>query len=280
MLTLQVTKNRGAAPRRTRRRPVLALAGLGLVTALAAASPASAEPVLVVTPAVGLDPAGAFVVVSGSGFEPDAQLFVMQCRASSGDDHTCNSVGLRKVTTDATGSFTANAMRLVGRFGATDCTVDACAVMTSAVSDHAGDRSQDRSAPVQFAAPVATTQAPPPETAPPAPPVTEPGPPASSAVPDPAPTTTAASGPPVDDGPTASSTTSTTSVAPAADASGQDDAGGGGADADARALAAATVQGPGDDAGGTGVLAIVGAGAAVAAVAAAGVVGVRRRRVV
>ena len=168
------------------RRPV---AGLGLVLALtsvlaaATGSPARAEPVLVVSPAAGLDPAGAFVVVSGSGYLPNSQLFVMQCRASSGDDHTCNSVGLRKVTTDAAGSFTANAMRLVGRFGATDCAVAGCAVMTSAVSDHADDRSQDRTAAIEFAAPVPTTQSPPPETVPATAPPTVPT--TASSTPDP-----------------------------------------------------------------------------------------------
>jgi hypothetical protein len=132
------------------------------VAALVVAPPASAsDPQLSVAPANGLDPAGAFVVVSGSGYLPGAQLFVMQCRSTSTDDHVCNSVGLRKVTTDANGSFTANAMRVVGRFGATDCTVDACSIMTSAVSGHSDDRSQDRAAPIGFAAP------------PPPPPVTE-----------------------------------------------------------------------------------------------------------
>jgi hypothetical protein len=34
-------------------------------------SPAGAEPVLVVSPSTGLDPAAAFVVVSGSGYLPN-----------------------------------------------------------------------------------------------------------------------------------------------------------------------------------------------------------------
>ncbi|MCB0958896.1 MAG: hypothetical protein KDB04_05175, partial [Acidimicrobiales bacterium] len=153
-------------------RPVL-LGALALLAApLLAPPPASADAAIRVSPATGLDPAGAFVVVSGTGYQPNAQLFVMQCRATSGEDHTCNSVGLRKVTTDAAGSFTANAMRLVARFGATDCTTTPCAVKTSAVADHVDDRSQDRSAAISFRAAPPTTTAPPATVAPTAPPTT------------------------------------------------------------------------------------------------------------
>src|SRR5690606_19499455 len=55
------------------------MAGLGVV--LGAPDPASAaEPSVSVSPASGLDPAGDFVVVTGRGFDPESQLFVMQCR--------------------------------------------------------------------------------------------------------------------------------------------------------------------------------------------------------
>ena len=144
-------------------------------------SPAGAAPALSVSPASNLDPNGAFVVVSGAGYRPNIQLFVMQCRATSADDHTCNSVGLRKVTTNAAGAFTANAMKVVANFGATNCLQTPCAVKTSAVADHADDRSEDRSATISFraappattappvtAAPTVTPQTTPPTTAPPA----------------------------------------------------------------------------------------------------------------
>jgi cobalamin biosynthesis Mg chelatase CobN len=147
---------------------------------------------LAVSPSANLDPNGAFVVVSGTGYRPNTQLFVMQCRATSGQDHTCNSVGLRKVTTNAAGAFTANAMKVVARFGATDCLQVPCGVKTSAVSDHADDRSEDRNANISFrAAPPAT-----------APPVTVP----PTAAPHAAPTTA----PPVTVPPTTAPTTSTT----------------------------------------------------------------------
>ncbi|HWJ64052.1 MAG TPA: neocarzinostatin apoprotein domain-containing protein, partial [Acidimicrobiales bacterium] len=117
--------------------------GAGATGAGAAAAPAAA-PSLSVSPSSGLDPNGAFVVVSGAGYRPNIQLFVMQCRATSAEDHTCNSVGLRKVTTNASGAFTANAMKVVANFGATNCLQVQCAMKTSAVADHADDRTEDR----------------------------------------------------------------------------------------------------------------------------------------
>jgi MYXO-CTERM domain-containing protein len=142
-----------------------ALGAVGTGAPRAAAGPAApaAAAALRVSPASNLDPNGAFVVVSGTGYVPNAQLFVMQCRAASAEDHTCNSVGLRKVTTDGSGSFTANAMKVVANFGATDCLRTPCGIKTSAVADHADDRSMDRTATISFRAP-----APPPTTAPPA----------------------------------------------------------------------------------------------------------------
>lgn len=140
-----------------------ALAGVGAPGARAVPSAPAATAALRVSPSSNLDPNGAFVVVSGTGYVPNAQLFVMQCRAASAEDHTCNSVGLRKVTTDASGSFTANAMKVVANFGATDCLRVPCGIKTSAVADHADDRSMDRTATISFRAP-----APPPTTAPPA----------------------------------------------------------------------------------------------------------------
>ncbi|MCB0988461.1 MAG: LPXTG cell wall anchor domain-containing protein [Microthrixaceae bacterium] len=240
-----------------------------LLTVVLGEAPAEAEPVLVVSPASGLDPAAAFVVVSGTGYLPNTQLFVMQCRGNSTDDHSCNSVGLRKVTTDASGSFTADAMRLVSRFGATDCTVEQCAVMTSAVSGHSDDRSQDRSTPIYFAAAPQTTVAPPPETIAPSPDTAPPTTPGSTTPPPVGPiapvvpeattaTTTTATDPEPpagDDGATTRSPTRSRAVAPTGDPETQD-----------------------DGTGGSGAVVVAGAGVAVAAAGAAGVVAVRRRR--
>lgn len=235
-------------------------------------SPAGAEPVLVVSPSTGLDPAAAFVVVSGSGYLPNTQLFVMQCRGNSTDDHSCNSVGLRKVTTDASGSFTADAMRLVSRFGATDCTVEQCAVMTSAVSGHSDDRSQDRSTPIYFATAPAPTVPPQTEPTAPAPTVappdaTVPGPSTSAA-----PTTTATAAPP-------SSTTTTAVPGEASDStSGSQDDSGDRAPQPGDPELASTTGEPEPDGDGSSRGLVIALSAGAAAVGAAGLVAVRRRR--
>lgn len=187
---------------------VVALAG-GLFL-VGPATPASAAPALRVSPAQGLDVAGQIVAVSGGGYQPGIQLFVMQCRAASAQDHTCNSVGLQKVTTDAAGAFSAR-IRVVGNFGATDCLRTACAVKTSAVSGHADDRSQDVSTGIGFAASA------PPATQPPAtqPPATQP--PATQPPATPAPTTPPPSGDPTTTTSTAAAgATTTTAPAPTA----------------------------------------------------------------
>lgn len=134
---------------RDRSQGVTRAAALGMLAvvfsllALVFAAPASAAPSISVSPNQGLNPDGDFVTVNGSGFEPNSQLFVMQCRSTSGDDHTCNSVGLQKVTTDGAGNFSRSGVKVTSRFGATDCFAVPCAVKTSAVSGHADDRSSD-----------------------------------------------------------------------------------------------------------------------------------------
>lgn len=141
--------------------------GMFLAAVLAFAAPASASPSLVVSPSTGLNPTRDFVTVTGRGFKPNIQLFVMQCRSTSGEDHTCNSVGLQKVMTDSAGSFTKGGVMVTARFGATDCTVTPCAIKTSAVQGHSGDRSQDRLAPISFGTSATTPPVVPAPTAPP-----------------------------------------------------------------------------------------------------------------
>lgn len=133
-------------------------AGFGVITLVFSviwvlfAVPASAAPSISVTPDQGLNPDGDFVSVTGSGFEPNSQIFVMQCRSTSGDDHTCNSVGLQKVTTDAAGNFQRSGVKVTSRFGATDCFAVPCAIKTSAVAGHADDRAFDVYAFISFGA--------------------------------------------------------------------------------------------------------------------------------
>lgn len=245
------------------------MARLGALVAVAAglvlagpASPASAAPGLGVSPAQGLSAAGQIVVVTGGGYKPNIQLFVMQCRAASAQDHTCNSVGLQKVTTDGAGAFSTR-IKVIGNFGATDCLRTACAVKTSAVSGHADDRSQDVSAGIGFAAAPPVTQ--PPATQPPAtqPPVTQPPatqppvtqPPAAGA----AGTTTTVAGATTTTKPGATTTTAddptTTTAAETDEAAAGDDEGGDDGAAPTSGdeeAAAAPVSNTRDDDGGSG----------------------------
>lgn len=261
-----------------------ALVVIGLLTgmALLTVSPAGAQARLSVSPGTGLDPAGSFVVVSGSGFEPNSQLFVMQCRSTSTDDHTCNSVGLRKVTTDGSGNFTANAMRVMANFGATDCLVVPCAIKTSAVSGHAGNRGQDVTAPISF-----NTPAPAPTEPPPVVPVEPP----SGAVPPPvdppggspevveapdredAPTTTA------DPGTTETTDSAVDATSTTTTPDDEDDPDDGEVDG---AAAPTDLAGPGSDTdgdGGSSGALLIGVVVVIFAAAAAGAVAVRRRAV-
>ncbi len=290
--------SRSHAGRRIGRAAIVALLALtaigatavGLGASAAAAAPAAA-PNLSVNPANNLDPNGAFVVVSGTGFLPNVQLFVMQCRATSTTDHTCNSVGLRKVTTSPQGTFTANAMKVVANFGATDCLKVQCAIKTSAVSDHADDRSQDRNTNIAFRAPAPPPPTAPPVTAPPPTPVPQTAPPAppTTAPPAAVTTTTAKS-----DDPKATTTTkagdddpkATTTTKAGKDDEGDDDievadesvdATAAGSDGES-AAGAATGQTPGDDGdGGSSPIVPILIVVALAAAGIGGYVVVRRR---
>ncbi|MEO6987172.1 MAG: neocarzinostatin apoprotein domain-containing protein [Aquihabitans sp.] len=168
---------------------VAVVAMVGLLVVGPAQPAAAAGPQISVSPSSGLNPDGDFVVVSGSGFHPNSQLFLMQCRNDYGGDHTCNSIGLQKVMTSSGGSFNGARVKVTGYFGSIDCTQTQCAVKTSAVAGHSGDRSQDVMSPLSFGAPAA-----PPATAPPAPqaPVTQPPATAPPATEAPATTTTEA----------------------------------------------------------------------------------------
>lgn len=136
---------------------------------------AAGSPQISVSPASGLNPDKDYVVVSGSGFNENAALFVMQCRNNSGDDHTCNSVGLQRATTDGRGNLPPTRLQVTAYMGSIDCTKTQCAVKTSAIAGHSGDRSQDVLFSLSFSAPAAPVTTPPPTAPPPtAPPATQP----------------------------------------------------------------------------------------------------------
>lgn len=257
---------------------VLAVAVAALVV-LVPSSPASAQPTVSVSPANGLNPERDFVTVTGRGFPANVQLFVMQCRSTSGQDHTCNSVGLQKVTTDASGSFTKGGVMVTARFGATDCLTTPCAVKTSAVQGHSGDRSLDRLAMITFrAAPVAppVTQAPAAPTAtvaPTAPPATAPPADVPSTTATPETTTTTAASTTTE----AEATTTTTEVE-AADEDGAEDADATTTTAVAAGTAATELgDDGGSDDGGSSALPIVAGLLALAAIGGGAAVYLRRR---
>lgn len=150
----------------------LVVAALALVGGLLLAVPAqpaaaAGSPQISVSPSSGLNPDKDYVVVTGSGFNENAALFVMQCRNNSGNDHTCNSVGLQRATTDAGGNLPPTRLQVTAYMGSIDCTKTQCAVKTSAIAGHSGDRSQDVLSSISFSAPAPPVTAPPP-TAPPA----------------------------------------------------------------------------------------------------------------
>jgi hypothetical protein len=234
-------------------------------------APASAAGVSV-SPAQGLDPAGQIVVVRGSGFRPGTALFVMECRASSAEDHTCNSVGLQKVTTDGSGSF-ATRLSVVGRFGATDCLQVPCGVKTSAVSGHSGDRSQDTSAAISFRAnPVEPPATAPPATAPPAAAPPAAAPPGTAAPADTAPPTSTTIAPTSTTGPEATTTTTSAPPRSTTTTSSPDTTG----DEVAAAAVASGDEGPGGGGDRGAPVGALVAGGALAAAVGAGVL-VRRR---
>lgn len=189
---------------------LLAAACIALPALVAGTAAAAPSPTISATPSTDLNPEGQFVTVTGTGFTPGIELFVLQCSSTSAQDHTCNSIGMQKVTTDASGSFRANPMRVTARFGATDCLQVQCAMKTSAVANHSQNRGDDLSVNISFrsAAPAtpAPTTAPPPTAAP-----------STTAAPTQAPTTaataTSTTAPPTTLVPTTAPQTSSTSVA-------------------------------------------------------------------
>jgi len=259
----------------------------GVAIALAVPSAASAAPRLAVSPSQGLNPTGQIVVVSGSGYRPNVALFVMECRASSASDHTCNSVGLQKATTDASGSFSTR-VSVVANFGATNCLQVPCAIKTSAVSGHATDRSEDVSAGIGFSAP-APAPTPPPATQPPTtqplatqPPATlAPGAPQTTAAPAQPGATTTAPGTLATSTTTPGTATSTSTIAAPkranADADSGSDDPGGGASSTEQAGGPVGAKSSNDDGGRSSTGPIV-AGALVALIAVGGGTAVVLRR--
>lgn len=130
---------------------VLLMAAVWLV---AYSSPASADGAsLEVDPSTEIDPSGGEVTVTGSGFEPSVGLFVVACDPSVPKGGACDMANFQQPQTDADGSFQVT-LKVVPKFGQTDCAKTPCGIQTSKVGDGA-NRTQERTVPIGFAGGVA-----------------------------------------------------------------------------------------------------------------------------
>ncbi len=138
--------------RRASRAPfVLMLATIGLILF---SSPARADgAALQVEPTTDLAPGGTSVKVTGTGYQPNVGLFVVNCDPSIPKGGACDMANFQQAQTSADGSFEVT-LKAVAVFGQTDCTKTPCGIQTSKVGGGA-DRSQERTVPVGFAGGVA-----------------------------------------------------------------------------------------------------------------------------
>jgi hypothetical protein len=162
-------------PRARIRLAVVAAAAAGLLVgaATSGASPAAAAPKVSVSQVDGLDPAGATLTVSGTGFDASKGIYVALCvrpapgQAPSpclGGADTTGGGGSHWISSNPppygeglatpygpSGSFTVS-LRVQGADAFTDCLADGvqCAVVTRADHTRQGDRSCDVVVPVAF----------------------------------------------------------------------------------------------------------------------------------
>ncbi len=107
----------------------------------------SAKRVLVITPSTGLSN-GENVKVSGSGFTPKDQLYLLECLASSTSQVGCDisPTSLVLVTVGANGTFPATTFKVAtgtignGKCGTTSANANACAI--NAGNSNSGDTAQ------------------------------------------------------------------------------------------------------------------------------------------
>jgi len=101
--------------------------------------------VLVVTPATGLSN-GEAVKVTGSGFTPNDQLYLIECLASSTNQAGCDLASATPVTVSSKGTLPLTSFTVItgtignGKCGTTSANADACAV--NAGNPTGGDSSQ------------------------------------------------------------------------------------------------------------------------------------------
>ena len=101
--------------------------------------------ILVVTPATGLSN-GEAVKVTGSGFTPNDQLYLIECLASSTNQAGCDVASATPVTVSSKGTLPLTSFTVItgtignGKCGTTSANADACAV--NAGNPSGGDSSQ------------------------------------------------------------------------------------------------------------------------------------------
>lgn len=133
-----------------RRRGVrlLLAAVLAVAAGLWAAIPAFAAASITVDKTEGLNPKGDQVTVSGSGFKPGIQLYLVTCDPAIPNGGACDLASFSMVDVGADGSWTSK-LKVLAKFGTTDCLKVGCAIQTSRVGEGA-DRTQETLVPIGF----------------------------------------------------------------------------------------------------------------------------------
>jgi hypothetical protein len=103
-----------------------------------------------VTPDSGLR-AGEVVLVSGTGFTPRDQLFLVECLASAGSQSGCATATATLVRASSTGSFTATRFRThVGQIGNGKCGTTTANAKNCAIDIGNANGGDTASAPISF----------------------------------------------------------------------------------------------------------------------------------
>lgn len=117
-------------------------------TAVTTPPPGPTGPQLTASRSTDLNPAGDDITVKGSGFKAATGLFVVLCDPAVPNGGACDMANFKQVKTDAAGAF-STPLHVVAKFGTTDCTKVACALMTSRIGAGA-DRTQEAKLAVTF----------------------------------------------------------------------------------------------------------------------------------
>ncbi|QWF23295.1 LPXTG cell wall anchor domain-containing protein [Nocardioides sp. LMS-CY] len=104
----------------------------------------------------GISTAGESITATGTGFQPNIDLYLVNCDTAVPAGGACDMARLEEVHTDANGGFSQAIT--VGSFTGTDCLVKACGLQTSKVGAGA-DMSQTATLPLSFTAPPVHTAA-------------------------------------------------------------------------------------------------------------------------